>query len=196
MNIPADPPSRHRAIAGGFAERTEAVTDWDAPSPVEGWATRDVVRHLVEWFPSFLEHGAGITLPDVPSPGDDPVGAWREHAANVQALLDDPASADRVLSNQHTGDVPLPEAIDRFYTSDVFLHTWDLARGAGLDARLDPDECAGMLAGMEPLADVLAASGQYGPRVPVADDADAQTRLLGLIGRNPSWRSATSPTTS
>ncbi|MBF4762603.1 maleylpyruvate isomerase family mycothiol-dependent enzyme [Nocardioides islandensis] len=189
MTIPADPPARHRAIAGDFAARTERVTDWDAPSPVADWRTRDVVRHLVDWFPSFLEHGTGIKLPDVPSPDDDPVGAWREHAANVQALLDDPASADRVLSNQHTGDVPLPEAIDRFYTSDVFMHTWDLARGAGLDDRLDPDECAGMLAGMEPLADLLAGSGQYGPRVPVADDADAQTRLLGLIGRDPSWSS-------
>jgi uncharacterized protein (TIGR03086 family) len=187
MTIPADPPSRHRTIAGGFAERTEAVTSWDAPAPVDCWAIRDVVRHLVEWFPSFLEHGAGITLPDVPDVDQDPVGAWREHAANVQALLDDPASADKVLSNPHTGDVPLPEAIDRFYTSDVFMHTWDLARGAGLDDRLDPDECAGMLAGMEPLADRLASSGQYGERVPVPDDADAQTRLLGLIGRDPFW---------
>jgi hypothetical protein len=67
------------------------------------------------------------------------------------------------------------------------MHTWDLARGAGLDDRLDPDACADMVEGMEPMADVLAASGQYGPRVPVPDDADAQTRLLGLIGRDPSW---------
>ena len=50
-----------------------------------------------------------------------------------------------------------------------------------------PDACADMVAGMEPMADVLAASGQYGPRVPVPDDADAQTRLLGLIGRDPFW---------
>ena len=43
---------------------------------------------------------------------------------------------------------------------------------------------------MEPMADVLAASGQYGERVPVPDDADAQTRLLGLIGRDPFWTPA------
>ena len=34
-------------------------------------------------------------------------------------------------------------------------------------------------------AEVLRASGQYGPKVPVPDDADVQTRLLGFIGRNP-----------
>jgi len=30
--------------------------------------------------------------------------------------------------------------------------------------------------------------GQYGPPVPVPADADAQTRLLGFIGRDPDWR--------
>ena len=188
MTTPADPADRHREIAGGFTARTEAVTDWNAPAPVDGWTTRDVVRHLVEWFPSFLANGTGIRLPGVADVDDDPVGAWRAHAGNVQALLDDPETAGRVLSNQHTGDVPLPDAIDRFYTSDVFMHTWDLARSAGLDDRLDADECARMLAGMEPLADMLASSGQYGPRVPVPDDSDDQTKLLGLIGRDPSWK--------
>ena len=55
---------------------------------------------------------------------------------------------------------------DDFYTNDVFMHTWDLARGAGLDDRLDADSCADMVAEMVPLADVLAASGQYGPPRP------------------------------
>jgi uncharacterized protein (TIGR03086 family) len=187
MTLPTDPAERHREVAAGFSDRVRAVTDWDAPSPVAEWTTRDVVRHLVEWFPSFLANGAGITLPHVPDPDADPAGAWQAHSDAVQALLDDPATADKVLSNPHTGDVPLPDAIDRFYTSDVFMHTWDLARGAGLDDRLDPDVCADLVAGMEPMADVLAASGHYGPRVPVPDSADAQTKLLGLIGRDPYW---------
>jgi uncharacterized protein (TIGR03086 family) len=175
MALPTDPAERHREIAGGFTTRVRAVTDWDAPSPVAEWATRDVVRHLVEWFPSFLQRGAGITLAHGPDADEDPVAAWTVHGDAVQALLDDPASAGKVLSNPHIGDVPLPEAIDRFYTSDVFMHTWDLARGAGLDDRLDPDECATLVAGMEPMADVLASSGQYGARVPVPDDADRTT---------------------
>ena len=187
MALPADPAERHREIAAGFTTRVRAVTDWDAPSPVAEWKTRDVVRHLVEWFPSFLEHGAGIRLSHGPTADQDPVAAWTVHVDAVQALLDDPASADKVLSNPHIGDVPLPEAIDRFYTTDIFMHTWDLARGAGLDDRLDADECAVLVAGMEPMADVLASSGQYGARVPVPDDADAQTQMLGLIGRDPFW---------
>ena len=79
----------------------------------------------------------------------------------------------------------LPEAIDRFYTSDVFMHTWDLALATGQDATLDPDKCAELLAGMEPLDEILRQSGQYGPKVEVPADADVQTRLMAFIGRDP-----------
>jgi uncharacterized protein (TIGR03086 family) len=74
------------------------------------------------------------------------------------------------------------------YTTDVFMHTWDLARGTGQDDRLDPDECAALAAGMESMEEIIRSSGQYGPRVPVPDDADAQTRMLGFIGRDPDWK--------
>ena len=75
-----------------------------------------------------------------PSVDEDPVAAWQVHCDAVQALLDDPATARKVLSNPHIGDVPLDQAVDQFYTSDVFMHTWDLARATGQDETLDPDE--------------------------------------------------------
>ena len=75
--------------------------------------------------------------------------------------------------------------MSRFFTGDVFMHTWDLARATGQDDTLDPARCAEMLAGMEPIEELMRGSGQYGPRVEVPDDADAQTRMLGFIGRDP-----------
>lgn len=172
-------------MAGGFTDRVLGTTDWSAPAPVEGWAARDVVRHLVEWFPAFLRSGAGIELASGPSVDDDPVAAWRVHCDAVQALLDDPSTIGKVLSNPHVGDVPLDQAVSNFYTGDVFLHTWDLARATGQDETLDAERCARMLAGMEPMDEVLRASGQYGPKVEVPADADAQTRLIAFIGRDP-----------
>ena len=184
------PSAHHRETAGHFTAIVRAAPpdSWDAPSPVAGWRARDVVGHLVEWLASFLESGAGVRLLSGPPVSDDPVGAWEVHCAGVQALLDDPATEGRLLSNPHVGELPLADAIDRFYTGDVFLHTWDLARATGQDPSLDPDRCAQMLAGMEPLDAVLRESGQYGPRVPVPDDADPQTRLIAFIGRDPAWR--------
>ena len=184
------PAQEFREIGGRFGDVVAGVRadQWDDPSPVEEWAARDVVRHLVEWFPSFLAAGSDVHLPAGPSVDDDPAGAWDHLQREVQAILDDPASADRVLSNRHIGDVALPQAVSQFFTGDVFMHTWDLARATGQDDTLDPEVCAAMLAGMEPIEDVMRGSGQYGARVDVPDDADVQTRMLGFIGRDPEWK--------
>ncbi len=78
----------HRRIAGGFTDRVLGVDEaaWDNPAPPQGWVARDVVRHLVEWFPSFLEQGAGVRLPSGPSVDEDPGAAWQVHSDAVQAL--------------------------------------------------------------------------------------------------------------
>jgi uncharacterized protein (TIGR03086 family) len=192
MAFPEQPAERHRRIGGGFTAKVEGTgtgtRGWDAPSPVPGWAARDVVRHLTEWLPPFLVAGSAVRLPSGPSVDDDPVAAWRTHTNAVQALLDDAATADLTLTNPHLGELPLDRAIDQFYTTDVFLHTWDLARATGQDDRLDPDVCRDLLTEMEPLDEILRSSGQYGPKVTVPADADAQAKLIGFIGRDPFWR--------
>jgi uncharacterized protein (TIGR03086 family) len=177
----------HRRIAGQFTKTVEGTPTaaWDNPAPVEGWVARDVVRHLVEWFPAFLDGATRITLPAGPSVDDDPAGAWRMQTDAVQALLDNPATAEREHDLPHIGRMPLEQAVDMIYTADVFMHRWDLARATGQDETLDPEKCAEMLAGMLPMDDVLRQSGQYGPRVAVPDDADVQTKLLAFIGRTP-----------
>ena len=178
----------HRVVAGVFGERVRGTTDWDVPAPVDGWTARDVVEHLTTWFPAFLASSSDAALPAGPSAQDDPVGAWEHQTAAVQALLDDPAVAQSPISNPHLGTMTLAQAVEMIYVGDVFMHTWDLARATGQDDRLDPEVCAGMLAGMAPIEDAMRGSGQYGPAVPVPDDADPQTRLLGFIGRDPAWR--------
>lgn len=178
----------YREIAGRFTQLVERVPDddtWARPAPPQGWTARDVVRHLIEWFPPFLYQGAGITLPTGPDVDQDALAAWRTFSDGVQAVLDDPAAADTVFAHVHTGELPLPQAISEFFTADVFMHTWDLARATGQDDTLDPDRCQDMLADMEAYDDALRASGQYGPRIQVPDDADPQTKLLAFIGRNP-----------
>lgn len=181
------PAQRHREVAGAFTDLVLATPAWEAPTPVNGWVARDVVRHLTEWFPAFLAAGAGVELARGPTVDDDPVAAWRVHYDAVQELLDDPATSDRILVDPHIGRVPLDRAVDQFYTADVFLHTWDLGRAGGQDVRLDPDFCRALLGGMEGMEDAMRSSGQYGDRVSVPADADVQTRLLGFIGRNPFW---------
>ena len=176
--------SRRRSPSGSGAR-----ADWDVPAPVDGWTARDVVGHLTTWFPAFLDGGRRDAAARA-GRRDDPVGAWEAHAA-VQALLDDPESAGQKIDNPHIGDD------DGRRRDGQDLH------GRRLHAHLGPRPapparttvstprfCAALLEGMEQMEDAVRASGQYGPRVPVADDADAQTRMLGFIGRDPAWRPA------
>jgi uncharacterized protein (TIGR03086 family) len=188
MALSDQPAERHRQIGQAFTDRVRGARSWDGPAPVAGWTARDVVRHLTDWFPPFLAGGSGIQLPAGPDIETDPAGAWQAQFDAVQALLDDPATAGKLLTNPHLGEIPLDRAIDQFYTADVFMHTWDLARATGQDDRLDPAFCARLLGGMEGMEEVLRGSGQYGPRVEVPADADVQSRMLGFIGRDPFWK--------
>lgn len=178
---------RYRNVAGTFTERVVGATDdgWNRPAPCEGWVARDVVRHLVEWFPPFLERGAGLTLPAGPPVEDDPVTAWTTMSDGIQRILDDPATASRPFAHPQAGEHRLDEAIGMFFLGDVLIHTWDLARATGQDERLDPAEVHDAYVGMQPFDDALRASGHYGPKVEVAADADEQTKLLGFTGRRP-----------
>ena len=179
------PADRHRTIAAGFTEHAAVVQDWAAPTPVTDWTARDIVAHLVGWFTEFLSAG-GVALPAGPAVTDDPLAAWTAHAAAVQALLDSDA-ADGDFSHPMAGTHRLADAIDRFYTADVYMHTWDLATANGRKSGLDPEFATHMLTGMVGIEDLLRSSGQYGPPVAVADDADPVTRLVGFIGRDPAW---------
>ena len=185
MTLPDAPAARHAMVAGEFARLVAGTPDWSAPAPVDGWTARDVVTHLVEWFPGFLA-GGGVKLPTGPPVAHDPVAAWQHQADAVQALVEQ--RGDEPFTPPHAGSHRLADAVDRFYTADVFMHSWDLARAGGQDAGLDEDFAARLLEGMRPIEQLLRDSGQYGPAVPVAADAPVVDRLMGFIGRDPGWR--------
>lgn len=172
-------------IAGTFTDRVDHVTStaWSNPSPCEGWTARDIVKHLTDWVPPFLDAGAHLDVGNGPSVEVDPAAAWHHLDRAILAVLDSPDIDDRTFDHPYAGQHRLDEAIDRFILGDVLIHTWDLARATGQAEQLDPSMVTAMLAGLEPIVDVLASSGQYGPRVAVPHDATPQTKLLALTGR-------------
>ena len=191
MALPEAPADRHAVVAGDFGRLVAQTPDWSAPAPVAGWTARDVVEHLVGWFPGFLAAG-GIELPSGPPVAEDPIGAWQHQADAVQALVEE--RGDESFTHPYAGTHRLADAVDQFYTADVFMHSWDLGRATGQDAGLDEDFAARLLEGMRPIEQLLRDSGQYGPPVPVAADAPVVDRLMGFIGRDPGWRPGTGGT--
>lgn len=180
------PAEQHAYDAGRFAELTTQASeaDWAASTPVPEWRAIDVVKHLVEWLPGFLER-TDLTLPPV-DVDDDPVAAWTQRSADVQRLIEE--HGDRPF------DSPMPQvdtvgtAVNQFYTNDIWMHSWDLGEALGVGFDLGDERAAAALAGMEPLDAMLRDSGQFGPRVEVADDAPVQDRFMAFIGRDPRWR--------
>ncbi|MFI9162391.1 TIGR03086 family metal-binding protein [Kitasatospora aureofaciens] len=79
------------------------------------------------------------------------------------------------------GDVSGQSCLDQL-TTDLVVHTWDLAQGTGKDTRLPgdlvdfaPDRFAG--------CGDLSGSGLFDPPLPAPEDASPQTRLPALPGR-------------
>ena len=177
---------RYRRIAAGFTRRVEGVPfgRWDDPAPPEGWVARDVVGHLTTWLPDYFYGTWDLDAVAPPDAAVDPVGAWRSLDAVLQAALDDREVAARRRGTR-MGEQSFEDQIDMICTPDVLAHTWDLARATGQDETLDAVEVHRFVASMEPLDELLRTSGHYGPRVPVADDADEQTRMIAFLGRQP-----------
>lgn len=177
---------RFGRVAAGFSARVRDVPPdaWDLPAPCEGWVARDVVGHLVGWVPSVLGR-SGLPFEVSASVADDPAAAWFELVDRIDAALADPVAATTGFDAGPPGTMTVADAVDRLVVGDVLVHTWDLARAAGLDERLDEEVAADMLAGMEPIDAMLRASGHFGPRVEVPGEADVQTRLLAFTGRRP-----------
>jgi uncharacterized protein (TIGR03086 family) len=156
---------------------------------VAEWTAADVPAHLIDWLPHVLDRSVGLKIEDPQvDPRTDPAAAWQHRAARVQAVLDDDALAAKPITDGHFAGMLTGEMIDRIYTTDVFLHRWDLARSNDLDPELDPDFCEQLLTGMAGIEDLLRSSGQYGARVPVPDTAPAAERLAGFLGRDPNWQ--------
>jgi uncharacterized protein (TIGR03086 family) len=179
---------RFRRVAARFTDVVEAVPAgaWSSPAPCEGWVARDIVRHLIEWVPSFFSR-AGIELPVSMSVDDDPVKAWAQLRDALQARLDDPAVSESEIDIEPVGRHTVAAAIEQFVTADIVVHTWDLAKAAGLDATIDRDMATRMLPGMAAIGDMLVASGHYKPAVAVPDDATVEDKLIASTGRDPAW---------
>lgn len=186
LEVSGTPAERFRRVAGRFGDRVAEVPAgaWENPAPCEGWTARDIVRHLVGWVPAVIGQ-SGVAFPAGPSVDDDPAGAWQALAGALQAALDDPEVADREFDVGPPGRMSVANAISMIVTGDVLIHTWDLARATGLDERLDGVLVPEMLAGMQPIDEMLRSSGHYGPKVAMPDDADVQTKLIAFTGRDP-----------
>lgn len=176
---------RYGRAADGFAAALRGVPapGWAAASPCEGWTARDVAAHVIETHRQILTrlHGGDPTPPDSTQ---DLLAAWEVESDAVRAALADPARAATPVQGMG-GQQPFSELVGTLLTADTLLHTWDLARASGQDARLDAEVVRDVHAFLAPMDAMLRTPGGFGPAVEVAPDTDPQGQLLAFTGRRP-----------
>lgn len=181
---------RHAEALKLFGERLRAVADdqWDAPTPCTEWSVRDLANHVTSeqlWIPPLVSEGRAVEELGEAFSGDvlgeDPVAAWDKASAAAHTAFAAPGALDRTVRLSY--GPALGSAYCSELTADCVVHTWDLSRAIGADDRLPDDLVEFSIKEVMPYADGLAASGMYAAPLEVAPGADAQTRLLGLLGR-------------
>ena len=186
---------RFRRRADAFEALVAATpTDrWSSQSPCDDWDARGVVDHIVMMLGVMLRP-VGMTPAEGPSVEDDPLAAFRTARADVEALLTDPEVATRIVRSP-AGEMSVADMVDQVASQDLVHHGWDLAKATGQDASMDADDVVELLPVVEGLPPEVYEPGAYGPdifvlgpKVAVPDDAPAQDRLLGLLGRDPHWQ--------
>jgi uncharacterized protein (TIGR03086 family) len=166
--------------------------DWTRPTPCEEWDVRGLVNHLVTADSTTVRLLAGATRDDVVALigtdhlGSDAMASCAAVAAEQIEAFRAPGALERIVPHP-AFDMPGSQLLD-FRIGDTLLHTWDLARAIDADDRLDPELVEFVWQSLEPLADLLPASGAFGAgrSEAVSVDLPLQDRLLDLSGRRTS----------
>ena len=181
----------HRRTVEAWQTKVDAVAadQWENPTPCTDWSVRDLVNHVVGeelWMVPLLQ---GSTIADVGDRfdgdvlGDDPVRVAREASVAALSVADEklPAGGKVMLSYG-------PEEASEYawqLAADHLIHGWDLAKGAGLDAHLDPELVTAVAAWFASMEETYRESGAIGPRAPLV--GDPETDLLAAFGRSADW---------
>ncbi len=177
------------AAAAVFSDRVNLIpTDrWSAPSPCELWTVWDVLNHITGehlWVPHLLR-GETIARVGDRYDGDvlksDPMASWNQACpASMTAWAQTEEDTTVHLS---FGDVPASEYAEQMLL-DLTVHGWDLARGAGLDGRMNQPAVRHALKYAQETADQRQGSTLFAEPVST-DSPDPQDQLLALLGRDP-----------
>jgi uncharacterized protein (TIGR03086 family) len=184
-------PELFRAAVGVFGQRVHAIAEdqWQLPTPCPDWNVRELVNHVTGedlWCVPLL---AESTIAEVGDRfdgdvlGDDPFATWDTAAAAAVAAVAAPGAMD-VTTHLSFGDVPGREYTMQLF-ADHLVHGWDLARAIGADETLPGELVDALATWFADREELYRGAGAIGPKIELAEGANAQDRLLAAFGRTP-----------
>jgi uncharacterized protein (TIGR03086 family) len=166
-------------VVAGFTSRLDAVQDsqWDLPTPCSEWTVRGLVEHALaaqQGIPKQLGADVDVDLADLRA-------AFATVVGRARAAYEVPGNLAKTVEGPF-GPMPCDQAMG-LPTTDLLVHTWDLARAIGADEALDAEAVETAFGRLKPLDAMIRRPGAFGPRVEPPAGADAQTEFLCFLGR-------------
>jgi uncharacterized protein (TIGR03086 family) len=170
-----------RAAAGAVSMAAEVrPAQRRAPTPCRDWDVEALLEHMVGGT-GYLLDALGRDAEPVPTDA----ASYRAAVDRCVEGLRAPGALDARCASPAGFEWSVAEAAAGT-AMDQLVHTWDLAVAIGGDRRLDPAVVDAIVAMFLPqMPEIGREAGIVGPAVAVADDAPAQDRLLGAMGRQP-----------
>jgi uncharacterized protein (TIGR03086 family) len=162
-----------------------------APTPCSDWAVDNLLGHMVGGLRASVAFLDGTTadlsaMSGHPLPDDDHAGAFASTASASLAAHRAPGALAREI-DAPPGRMPAGVFLN-FTLMDMWVHSWDLARATGQDPDFDEaitayvlEFCHHAFGTNRPPAQVI------GPEIHVDPSKPPMDRLVGLLGRRPSW---------
>jgi uncharacterized protein (TIGR03086 family) len=135
---------QHRRACDGFARVAASVQpdQWERPTPCSEWDARALVEHVIGFHDFLLLRPMGVRAN---RPRTDPAARWDATRTAVFSALDPPGALDQ-STELPGGGQSTPRTMLAALTTDVLVHTWDLARATD----------------QSPAPEALEAAGAYG----------------------------------
>lgn len=164
--------------------------DYHRPTPATEWTVRMLANHILyelSWIPHILSGEKIVEVGDRYDGdliGNDPQSSWEEAAALAKGSV----TLARMRGTAHLsyGNIKNEKYL-REVARDLLIHSWDMAAALGIDRTLDPGAVKEAYEDLKPNAKFLASSGLFDPPLTIPKDADIQTRMLALTGRDGGW---------
>jgi uncharacterized protein (TIGR03086 family) len=160
---------------------------WHDPTPCTEWDLKQVANHIIGENLWAAELFRGRTIAEVGNrldgdlAGNNPAAAYATSVGAASEAVTAPAAMETTC-HLSFGDYSGSDYAAQLLL-DTLVHGWDIARASGQDTRLDQDLVAACMPIAKELTTQFRAAGVFGEDLPVAADADAQTRLLAMMGR-------------
>jgi uncharacterized protein (TIGR03086 family) len=182
-----DAPRLYKKATDNMSRYLSAVqtSQWEDATPCTDWNVRQLVNHFVSGAKNVKSIMEGTGPQDFGDNvlGDDPLAAFNAAVEKALAEIEVPGAMGTEVTTrrgeQSAGDYVLGQV------QEMAVHGWDLAKATGQDTAIDPELVEVGLARVMANRERLRTAGVFGEaEAPFADDADPQTRYLGILGRS------------